>query len=202
MKIETAVKKVVEFLQSNPGTGKVEIGTATKVKGLELTNVLKRLRKDGTLVEEGLGAELKFSYKEVEAESTTPAEEVTPAPETEGKLKAKKGRNNDKYSFNGNTYGKGPLVREVVREYVAGHPKVTLKQLTEIFEPSLLKRFGIFAEESAARELSGARDRYFFKEEHQIKLGDKKVIVVCNQFTAANIVPFLAAAKKLGFKIK
>ena len=199
MKIETAIKKVVESLQNNPASSKEAIGTATKVKGLELTNVLKRLRKDGTLVEDGLGAELTLSYKEVEPETTSPEEETTPA---ENEPKAKKGRNNDKYSFNGNTYGKGPLVREVVREYVAGHPKVTIKQLKEVFPDELLNRFGIFQEESKARELSGARDRYFFKDEHQIKLANKQVIVVCSQFTASNILPFLATAKKLGFKIK
>ena len=199
MKIETAVKKVVEFLQSNPASSKEEIGTATKVKGLELTNVLKRIRKDGTLVEEGLGAELKLSFKEVEASSTETEEVVTPVEE---EVKVSKGRNNQKFKFNGNEYGKGPLVREVVREYVAGHPKVTLKQLKEIFPDELLKRFGIFQEESVAKTLSGARDRYFFKEEQLIKLGDKKVIAVCNQLTSDNIQPFLKAARALGFKIK
>ena len=198
MKIETAVKKVVEFLQSNPASGKDVIGTKTKVKGLELTNVIKRLRKDGTLVEEGEGADLKLSFKAVEAE-TAPVEE-TPAPEDE--VKTSKGRNNQKFKFNGNEYGKGPLVREVVREYVAGHPKVTLKQLKEIFPDELLKRFGIFQEESVAKTLSGARDRYFFKDEQLIKLSDKKVIAVCNQLTSDNIQPFLKTARALGFKIK
>ena len=200
MKIETAVKKAVEFLQNNPGTTKEQLGTAIKIKGLELTNLVKALKKQDLVTEEGEGKEVKFSIK---AEAEVVAEEpVAEETETEVKAKAKKGRNNDKYSFNGNTYGKGPLVREVVREYVAGHPKVTLKQLKETFPDELLNRFGIFQEESKARELSGARDRYFFKEEHQIKLSGKQVIVVCSQFTAANIVPFLATAKKLGFKIK
>ena len=198
MKIETAVKKVVEFLQSNPASGKDVIGTKTKVKGLELTNVIKRLRKDGTLIEEGEGADLKLSFKAVEAE-TAPVEE-TPSPEDE--VKTSKGRNNQKFKFNGNEYGKGPLVREVVREYVAGHPKVTLKQLKEIFPDELLKRFGIFQEESVAKTLSGARDRYFFKDEQLIKLSDKKVIAVCNQLTSDNIQPFLKTARALGFKIK
>ncbi len=204
MKIETAVKKAVEFLQNNPGSSKEQLGAAIKIKGLELTNLVRALKKQNLVTEEGEGKEVKFTIK-AEAETGTEEpvveEETTPA---ENEPKAKKGRNNDKYSFNGNTYGKGPLVREVVREYVAGHPKVTLKQLLEVFPTELLKpvRFGIVQEIEKARELSGARDRYFFKEEHQIKLGDKKTVVVCSQFTAANIVPFLAAAKKLGFKIK
>jgi len=206
MKIETAIKKVVEFLQNHPASSKEEIGTSTKVKGLELTNVIKRLRKDGTLVEDGLGAELKLSFKAAEAESTAPEEVVITEPEAENKKEPAKigSRDNKKFSFNGNTLGKGPLVREVVKQYVVDHPRVSVRQLTEIFPTELLKpvRFGIVQEIEKARELSGARDRYFFKEEHQIKLGDKKIVVVCSQFTAANIVPFLATAKKLGFKIK
>ena len=200
MKIETAVKKVVEFLESNPTSTKEVIGTKTKVKGLELTNVLKALRKQERLVEDGEGKEATFSVKP----EATPTTEEPVVEETEPVVteKLKKGRNNDKYQFNGNAYGKGKLVLEVVRQFVNGHPKVNFKNLKEVFPDTLLNRFGIFQEESAARNLSGTRDRYFFQDEHQIKLSDKKVIVVCNQFTSDNIIPFLAAAKKAGFKIK
>lgn len=200
MKLETAIKKVVEFLQNNPASTKEQIGTATKVTGIELTNVIKALRKEERLDEEGTGKELKLSLVPAAAETET--EPVVTEEQTEPAPKTKKGRNNDKFQFNGNAYGKGPLVREVVRQYVTGHPKTTLKQLKEIFPDELLKRFGIFQEESRARELSGARDRYFFKDEHQIKLADKKTIVVCSQLTSDNIQPFLKAAKALGFKIK
>lgn len=134
----------------------------------------------------------------IEVETAVETEQVA----MQGKTTKATGRNSDKFAFNGNVYGKGPLVREVVRQYVAEHPKITIKQLKEVFPDELLKRFGIFQEESFAKNLSGARDRYFFKEEHLIKLGDKKVVAVCNQFTSENIIPFLAAAKKAGFKIK
>lgn len=200
MKIETAIKKVVEFLQNNPGSTKEQIGTATKVKGIELTNVIKALRKTERLEEQGEAKEATFSIKE---EVAAPTSSETEIPVEDEQLPSKsKGRNNDKYQFNGNAYGKGPLVREVVRQYVAGHPKTTLKQLREVFPDELLHRFGIFQDVDKARELSGARDRYFFKDEHQIKLGDRKVIVVCNQLTSDNIQPFLKTAKALGFKIK
>lgn len=204
MKLETAVKKVAEFLASNPGSTKEAIGKATKVKGLELTNALKRLRKEERLIEEYPdGEEPKFSIK---AEEEQRPEEETPVDETEipvedEQLPSKKGRDNKKFSFNGNLYGKGPLVREVIREYVAGHKTTTYKQLKAIFPDELLKRFGIFQDEETARSLSGARDRYFFKDEHAIKLKDK-TIYVCNQFTSENIQPFLKVARGLGFKIK
>ncbi|MFN8323980.1 MAG: hypothetical protein U0T74_15050 [Chitinophagales bacterium] len=202
MKIETAIKKVTEFLQNSPASTKEAIGTSTKVKGIELTNVIKALRKKELLIEEGEGKDVKFSLNaEVPAEPEPVAgatdEEIEPVVKS-------KGRNNDKYQFNGNAYGKGPLVREVVRQFVAGrggHAKTTYKQLKEAFPDDLLKRFGILQDEDTARSLSGARDRYFFKEEHQIKLKDK-IVVCCNQFTSENIQPFLKTAKSLGFKIK
>lgn len=138
-----------------------------------------------------------------QVEVTNPEPVETPVEETDSEIaeKVKKGRNNDKYQFNGNFYGKGPLVRAIVMDFVAKNPKTTFKKLKEVFPDELLHRFGIFQEIDHARTF-GARDRYFFKEEHQIKLSDKKVVVVCNQFTTANIQPFLKAAKALGFKIK
>jgi hypothetical protein len=202
MKIETAVKKVVEFLQSNPASTKEEIGIKTKVKGIELTNVLKALRKQERLVEEGEGKELKLSVNAEPEETAAPSTELEIPVEDEQESPKSKGRNNDKFKFNGQEYGKGPLVREVVRHYIAEHPKVTSKQLKDVFPDELLRRFGIWQEISQAKSLSGARDRYFFQEQHQMKLGDKKVIVVCNQFTSDNVQPFLKAARAIGYKIK
>jgi hypothetical protein len=202
MKLETAIRKVVEFLENNPGSTKEQIGTATKVKGIELANALRAIRKSGRLQEEGEGKEAVFTVTAEETAGTGEEHtEETPDAEEEVAPVASKGRNNDKYQFGGESYGKGPLVREVVRQYVADNPRTTLKKLKEVFPDDLLHRFGIFQELDRARELSGARERYFFKDEHQIKLGDK-VVVVCNQLTAANIQPFLKAAKALGYKIK
>ena len=115
--------------------------------------------------------------------------------------KKSKGRDNSKYKFCGQFYGKGPLVRAVVAAYVKDNAPVTYKKLKEVFPDELLKRFGIFQDEIAAREISKKGERYFFKEEHVIKLKDKR-IVVCNQFTFDNIQPFLKVAKELGYKIK
>lgn len=110
-------------------------------------------------------------------------------------------RDNSKYKFNGEMYGKGPLVRAVVKQYVQDNPKITLTQLRDIFPDELLRRYGIFQEESEAREISGKCDRYFLKPEHLIQLKKEK-IAVCSQFTFENIQPFLKLAKGMGYKIK
>jgi hypothetical protein len=111
-------------------------------------------------------------------------------------------RNKDKYIFNAEEYGKGPLVRTIVAQYMTDHPTTTFKQLKEKFADSMMKRFGVFEEVAKAKELSGNRDRYFFKPEQLIKTADKKTIAVCSQWTASLIIPFLEAARKLGYDIK
>ena len=113
-------------------------------------------------------------------------------------------RDNSKYVFMGAEYGKGPLVRAVVAKYVEDHPDTTYKQLKEIFPDTLMKRFGVFANEAEAKKLSGSKPRYFLKPEQMIKIkGQKEPIAVCNQWTAALVAPvILKAVKELGYKIK
>ena len=86
MKIETATKKVVEFLANNPASTKEAIGTKTKVKGIELTNVFKALRKQERLVEEGEGKDATFSIKE---EASVPATTETEIPVEDEQLPGK-----------------------------------------------------------------------------------------------------------------
>jgi hypothetical protein len=201
MTTQEAIDLVTAFLQKNPGSGKQAIIDATEVKGITFTNALKKLRKDELLIEEGEGDDASYSINEVAETSTEQEPESTE--DAEEDTATKKGRNNQKYKLPGdaNEYGKGGLVREIVRQHVA-ETKPSLKQLKEAFPDELLKRFGVFQDEDTARSIQGARDRYFWKEEHQIKLKDKKVIVVCNQWTSENIQPFLKTARALGYKIK
>ncbi len=119
--------------------------------------------------------------------------------------KATTNRDNSKYTLNNSkeTYGKGPLVRAMVAKYVEDHPDTTYKQLKEIFPDTLMKRFGVFANETEAKKLSGSKPRYFLKPEQMIKIkGQKEPIAICNQWTAALIEPFIKVAKELGYKVK
>lgn len=187
--MNTANEKVAAFLKSNPNANKAAISEATGIKGIVLHNLLKKMENDGLIISEGSGADASFKLNSQEEEQT---EETVSAPFY---------RDISKFTFNKESYGKGPLVRAVVAKYVEDNPTVTYKKLKEVFPDELLKRYGIFQDEATAREISGKRDRYFFKPEHVIKLKDKK-IVVCNQLTFQNIQPFLKVAKQLGYKIK
>jgi hypothetical protein len=194
MNTQQAADAVAEFLRTNGPSTKLAITEATSVKGLALTNALKKLTKDNFLHEEGEGEEMLYSEKTIVNEDGQLIEET----ETDD-APSKKGRNNQKFKFNGEEYGKGRLVLAVVRQYVEDH-KPTLKQLKEAFPDELLKRFGVWQEEDKANEISGARPRYFISEADQIRVKGK-VIVVCSQWTSENIQGFLSLAKKL-YKIR
>jgi len=200
-KKKTDQELVAEFIAANPGTNKAAISESTGVKGIILHNIIKKAVGAGELSEEGTGKEATYTTAEPVAERTqVESSSELEIPVEDEQLPASKGRNNQKFIFNGVEYGKGPLVREVVRKYVEDN-KPTLKQLKEAFPDELLKRFGVWQEEDMAREIQGARDRYFWKEEHQIKVKGK-VIVVCSQWTSETLKPFLKVARALGYKIK
>lgn len=76
-----------------------------------------------------------------------------------------------------------------------------MKSLGKVFPDELLKRFGIFQDEETAEKIVNGGPRYFNKPEQVIKLKDKS-IVVCSQFTLANIQPFLKVAQELGYVVE
>ena len=209
--MQTANENLIGFLKENPNSNKGTIGNGTGLKGLVLFNLLKKLQKEKQITSHGDGQNTAYSLVEETAstEQTGAGQTETTDPMTEEPVtdiqttvtKKSAGRDNSKFTFNGEAYGKGPLARTVVAQYVKDNPSITYKQLKEVFPDSLLKRFGIFQEEKSAREIAKKGERYFFKEGHIIKLKENN-IVVCNQFTTDNIQPFLKVAKNLGYNIK
>ena len=227
--MQTANENLIGFLKDNPNSTKETIGNGTGLKGLALFNLLKKLQKEEQITANGDGDDVTYSLVEetTDAEQTDVEEtpgvvtetiteeqpgakqtEVTdtatnePATNEQTEVTKKKsaGRDNSKFTFNGEAYGKGPWVRAVVARYVKDNPTISYDDLKKIFPDTLLKHFGIFQDEKTAREIAGKGNRYFFREEHIIKLKDKN-IVVCNQFTFDNLQPFLKVAKELGYKI-
>ena len=87
------------------------------------------------------GAVVKTEVKEEPAIVGNKVKKEEPAAE-KTTTKATTSRDNSKYKFNGEEYGKGPLDRAVVAKYVDDHPDTTYKQLKEIFSDTLMKRFG------------------------------------------------------------
>ena len=143
---------------------------------------------------EEVGAATDEAISEQPKQDTVQPSETKPA-------KKNSGRNTGTYLFSGISLNKGKLINSVVAAHCAKNKNMSEEKLRAVFPDSLLKRFGIFQTVEKAREISGAKyDRYFFKEEFQIKLKDC-VIVTCNQITSENILPFLEVCAKLGYEI-
>lgn len=204
--------KVLEFLAQNPNSNFKTIAKSTKVSDTMLTNILKRVEEGCVVSVAGKGKDMTYSLKpkqkkeeKVEAAPAVTIESLQETASTEKvekvKTKSTGGRDNRKFKFNGQEYGKGPLVRAVIEAYAKKNPKTTIAQLKKVFPDELLHRYGIFQEVKDAKKMSGNRDRYFLKHEQLIPLKDA-TIAVCNQFTAENILPFLKVAKEQGFTIK
>lgn len=121
------------------------------------------------------------------------------------KAKAKKPdsvviRDRKSFVFNGETYGKGPLVLAIIRAH-AGTKGVGYAEMKKAFPDELLRGYGIFRTLSEAQEISKVRKRFFLNPDQQVKLSCGTIVAVCNQFTSENIVPFLTRATELNYKI-
>jgi len=224
--MENKNEQLQQFLHNNPNASKASISEGIDLKGLPLFNLLKKMTGDGIIKEEGAGDDKTYvlvkidnglkryegGEDDLEVDSDKKTEEGQQGTEetgetggqvTEGEQEEVKStsRDSSKYKFNGQEYGKGPLVRAVVSQYVADNPKTSYEKLKEVFPDTLLKRFGIFQDVNEAKTIGGKGIRYFMKPDQVIKLADREV-VVCNQFTLDNIQSFLKVAKGLGYKIK
>lgn len=100
-------------------------------------------------------------------------------------------RDYSKYTFHGTEYGKGPLVRAVVREYLEKHPKTTVHELKEIFpKKEVHSTFEVV--ESVRRASKG---RFFLNRSDLIKAADSK-IAVTSQWSKNNIDSFIEFVRK------
>lgn len=222
--MDNKTQKVLDFIKANPNANKEAITTGTGFSGLHLFNLLRKLQTEGLIESKGEGDDALYilcqqqtdkgdqdaTEKTEEVIEGMPAENIAIVEEikTEEQQPAAEqkrkpiGRNNTQYVFNGKVLGKGPLVHALVAKYVEDHPETTFEQLKEIFPDTMMKRFGVFAKEQDAKDLSGKVNRYFLKPEQFIKLKDSgEPIAVCNQWTSALLAPFLEIATNLGYSI-
>jgi len=121
-------------------------------------------------------------------------------PKAQKPVKEKGDRDRNGYTFNGEQYGKGPLVLAILREHVRANPKSTFDLLKKAFPDELLKGYGVFQSYEKAMDISKVRKRFFLNDNQLVRLNDKN-IAICNQWSSDNILPFLSHARKLGYKI-
>jgi len=130
-------------------------------------------------------------------------EGIDPKPEPEPVIRSTVGKDNTKYEFNGETYGKGRLVLAVVVEYINHNPDISLDELCVVFPDKLQgSRIGVFntIEDIESKYVNKRDKRHYLADTDIIQLKDC-VVAVCTQWGAPNIAPFLQQAELLGYSI-
>lgn len=116
------------------------------------------------------------------------------------------GRDYTKYTFEGETFGKGRLVLALVKRYVYDRPFVQFAELHDAFPDELqadspMQFDKVQCVVSQLREIPEASQaRFFSAEEERIHLGDD-VVLVSREWNAHNIRNLLAQAARLGYRI-
>lgn len=111
-------------------------------------------------------------------------------------------RDNTKYQFNGQEYGKGRLVLAVVQQYVLDNPDTTFAELQSVFPRQLQGSIGVFNEFSEVSRKYGNKNhkRHFIKDTELVKLSDC-TIAVSTEWGAGNFPGFLLHLEELGFDV-
>ncbi|MUK78798.1 AAA domain-containing protein [Aliivibrio fischeri] len=115
-------------------------------------------------------------------------------------------RDNTKYRFEENVYGKGRLVHAVVATYIERYD-ATLVQLEQIFPGSLQNKNGnvFITQQEYDERLSKSSDvenRFYNKIEDRLLTHDGITIYVSNQWGVGNVEGFYQQAIKQGFTIE
>lgn len=106
------------------------------------------------------------------------------------------------YEFEGEVYGKGPLVLAMVASHARRNPGITYDDMKRAFPDELLRTYGVFARRAdAERKSVGPKKRYFIGPTQVIVLADCEVCV-CNQITADILKRIINQARRIGLPIK
>ncbi len=112
------------------------------------------------------------------------------------------GRDMTRYSFNGQSYGKGRLVLAVISEFVRQRRGISSSDLGRAFPKSLRSPHGPFVPMSKAMQSfeGEGRKRYFIDAGEPLELGDG-TFAVSNQWGIKRMGAFLENAERLGIEI-
>lgn len=121
--------------------------------------------------------------------------------------KGSNGRDNTKYSIDGgmNYFGKNRIVREIIIRYLELHPKLTYRQLEQIFPNEMQGSYGVIRSLDELHEMEHDRKdletRYLMKEDELLKTADGVRFAVCNQWGAYNIPNIFRVMEKWGWNV-
>ncbi len=122
--------------------------------------------------------------------------------------KGNNGRDNTKYSIDGGTnyYGKNKIVREIIIRYLELHPKMTYRQLKQIFPDEMQGSYGVIRSIKDLQEMEHNRKdlktRYWMKEEELLETKvDGIRFAVCSQWGTYNIPNVFRVMEKWGWNV-
>lgn len=121
---------------------------------------------------------------------------------TDSYFKLPSNKDNTKYHFDGNVYGKGRLVLAVVKRYVEMNPSTNFAELQRAFPSICQGSSGVVATTEQANQIYtiSGRKRHFLERGDLIQLQDGPA-AVSNQWGIGNIQKFIEHAKELGFLV-
>lgn len=106
-----------------------------------------------------------------------------------------------KYKFDGNEFGKGRLVLNVVTDYCRKYANIGIADLQEKFPKTLQPTLNVVVLLSELDNNPDLKKRYFTKENEVIALNNGEKVAVCNQWGIGNIDNFINRATDLGYEI-
>lgn len=112
-------------------------------------------------------------------------------------------RDYSKYSFNGEIYEKNQLVLALVKKYVKDNKIETYDELLKVFPKKLQGSLGVIAKYDDVKNKEYYRkwNRFYYKDEDIIELGDKTQVCVCAQWDVNNMDNILCVAKQNGYAV-
>ena len=220
MELKPHQQKAYDYIVANPGATMEQVSAGSKlqrpvcvgvVRQLITLNVLSENKVDDlpatySVAPEKTATEKKGAKKTTAAEQAQQPADNQVAEPASSPAAAKKGRDNGKYTFQGQTYNKGRLVLAVIKKYCEDHQPTTLQQLLEAFPADEVKPFGyglarVASEAKTIGEESG-RARFFTKDDEIIKLSKRVSICVTNQITSDLLARFLVVSKRHRYVVK
>lgn len=115
-------------------------------------------------------------------------------------------KDDSRYEFEKNEYGKGQLVLAVVKQYVIDNPMVTCTDLQVAFPKNLQGSKGVLSLATDVKDTDkgiGGKKRYFTRANEIVVLASGEQVLVCREWGISNIDKFIQhAINNLHYSIK
>lgn len=196
MKQNEAIAVIADTLaQADSPMTPQQIAEKTGIVLMTVHKCLKQMLTEEKVVSDKTDGVIVYSSVptvQEDAMEESAGEEIEDAPKKRDKATSQ-GRNMDKVTFRGVGYPKGRYVLEYLRALLADHA-ITHDELKEAFPDTIVGKFGVFAKQKEAKELSKQYRRYFINDDETLVTADKVKICVTNQWSSQRLEDFQSKA--------